>query len=266
MKSSIRTSLLTLVLLPALGAHDLYLLPSAFRVDKGASLGIAFHNGDSFPESEVAPLLARLRDAHVTGQAGTAPVTNLRIVGKETIGEARIPGSGNLLVSVSTVPNFLSLAPDKFLEYLKEESLTDVIAWREKHGETSKPSRERYTKFAKSLVQSGASDDFYRHSLDFPIEIIPFADPSTVHAGGTLPVQVMLRGKPAAGIPVESAWTSQGKSKTTLIGRTGADGRISVPIAQPGRFRLHSLHMERCAEPAVADWESLWASLTFEIR
>ena len=30
--------------------------------------------------------------------------------------------------------------------------------------------------------------------------------------------------------------------------------------------RLHAIAMERFADPKVADWESFWASLTFEIQ
>ncbi len=247
-------------------AHDLYLLPGLFRVPQGGELKVAFHNGDSFPESEVAPKVERLRDSQVSGRSGSAAMKNLRVSGNETFGDVTIAGTGNFLLSVRTVPNFIELAPDKFLAYLKEEGLSEVIEWRTQHAETGKPGRERYTKFAKSLIRSGSPDDYFQHALGFPIEIIPLRDPSTIHAGGSLPVQVMFLGKPAAGLQVESAWASGTRKKTIVVGRTGADGSITVPVPQTGKWRLHSLKMERCAEPAAADWESSWASLTFEIQ
>ncbi len=250
----------------ALHAHDLYLLPDSFHVKTGALLKVGFHNGDSFPESEVAPQLARLQDAQLIGQNGKSMVQNLRISSKETLGTVKIPGMGSFLLSVRTVPNLIELAPDKFLDYLKEEGLSDVIEWRAKHQETGKPGRERYTKYAKSLLQSGSSDAFYQHSLGFPIEIIPLADPYTLQAGGTLPVLVMSQGKPAAGLQLEAAWAFHEQHKTIVIGRTDADGNISVPIAKAGIWRFHTLRMERCMDTAVADWESSWASLTFEVR
>ena len=165
-----------------------------------------------------------------------------------------------------TVPNFIELAPDKFLDYLKEEGLSEVIAWRTQHGEAGKPGRERYSKFAKSLVLSGTADEHQPPALGFPIEIVPERNPYLLHAGEELPVRVLLRGKPAPHLQVEAAWADQGQSKTTVIGRTDSTGRIRVPLTSAGQWRLHSLHMERCAEPAVADWESLWASLTFAVR
>jgi hypothetical protein len=47
------------------------------------------------------------------------------------------------------------------------------------------------------------------------------------------------------------------------VGKTDATGRISIPVTS-GRWRLHTIHMERVSL-ADADWESLWATLTFEI-
>lgn len=256
-----------LLLTTPLGAHDLYILPDNFHIASKGKLAVRFHNGDSFPESEVAPTIVRLKDAQLRTGGKTVPIQNLRIEGKRVVGSVEVPpGAGSLLLSVHTAPNFIELAPEKALEYFKEEGLTDVIDWRAQHGESSKPSRERYSKFAKSLLVSGTADDTFRAALAFPIEIIPDVDPYTLHAGGELPVRVLFRGKPAAGLQMEAAWSGGGKAKTTVIGRTDAEGRIRVPVTAAGKWRLHSLMMERCSEPAVADWESYWAKLTFEIR
>jgi len=51
------------------------------------------------------------------------------------------------------------MRPASFTSYLKEESLTDVIAEREKLGETDKPGRERYSMYVKSIVLAGAPND-----------------------------------------------------------------------------------------------------------
>ena len=57
-----------------------------------------------------------------------------------------------------------------------------------------------------------------------------------------------------------------GTAKFEIVGRTDAKGRVRVPIKAIGAQKLHALVMERCVEPKVADWESFWASLTFEIQ
>jgi hypothetical protein len=260
------TPVLLSLLTSSLIAHDMYLLPAKFKAVKASKLSVAFHNGDSFPESEVAPKVVRLLDAKVTGQGGRAPVTGLKEVGKRTLGEVVIPAQGTLWLSVRTAPNFIELEPKKFEDYLKEEGLDEIIAWRKQHGETAKPGRERYSKYAKSLLQAGDPDQYFSHTLGLAIEIVPLADPSALKAGSVLPVRILLRGKPAAGLQLETAWADGPEHKTTAVGKTDVEGRIDVPILRQGLWRLHSLKMERCTEAKAADWESFWASLTFEVR
>ncbi len=249
-----------------LWAHDLYLLPNFFYTNKGSTLKVAFHNGDSFPSSEVAPNPAKLQEARLTGLGGSADVHDLQTMGTETVGTVTVPAAGSLLLSVRSVPNFIELPADQFQKYLQEEGLTEVLRWREAHGEQGKSGRERYSKFSKSILQSERSDEFYRHALNFTIEIIPLADPYSVKAGAALPVEVLFRGEPAADLQLEVAWAGPHESKITPVGRTTADGRIEVPVSKAGLYRLHALKMVRGADPSVADWESYWASLTFEVR
>ncbi len=250
-----------------LAAHDFYLLPNTFYWTPGATIQIAFNNGDSFPVSELAPSLARLQEARLLFAGGSTRVSGLQTEGKSVVGTVNTPNQqGNFLVTARTAPNLIELPADQFLEYLKEEGLTDVIQWRSQHGESKKAGRERYSKFAKSLLLCGSPSSFYNHIVGFPLEIIPAANPSALHAGDRLPVQVSIQGRPGADLQVEAAWTAGGSSKASMIGRTDAQGRIQIPLSAAGRWRLHTLHMERCPEPSVADWESSWASLTFEIR
>ena len=258
---------IVLLLAPfALYGHDLYLLPSTFFAHAGGVIQVSMHNGDAFPESEGAPVFERVRDAQLGGRGGKADIQKMRVEGKEGRGEVMVPGQGSLVLSLRTIPNFLSMKPDEFLAYLKEEGLDHVIAYRRDHGEVDKPSREMYAKFAKSLITAGAPDDFAAQPAGLTIEIVPEVNPASVHAGGMLPVKVLFEGKPAAGLQLESAWAGGGANKVEVIGRTDAEGRVKVPVAKNGIYRLHSLKMQRRADTKDADWDSFWASLTFEIR
>jgi hypothetical protein len=247
--------------------HDLYILPQTFRNKPGVRLGFAFNNGDSFPVSESAPVIARLQEAQLRSSRATIALQDLHVAGNSVVGSVNLPeAAGSMFLSVHTRANLIELQAGKFLEYLKEEGLDDVISWRENHGEASKPGRERYSKFAKALVVSEEPDDFYKTALGLAIEIIPEENPAGIHAGRALSIRVMLHGKPVGGLQVEASWSAGAESKIVIIGRTDHQGRIPVPISARGTWRLHTLAMERCAEPAIADWESSWASLTFEVR
>lgn len=129
--------------------------PTRFALRPRQHSASDFTTATLFPDSEVAPTIERLKDAQLRTRSRVVPVQGLRVVGKRAVGTVRpsVPEeSGNLILSVHTAPNFIELAPDKFLGYLEEEGLTKVIEWRAEHGEGKKPGRKRYSKFAKSLV------------------------------------------------------------------------------------------------------------------
>ena len=263
---SIPSILLTLIAAatPAL-AHDLYLMPEKFVTQAGTLLRLVFQNGDEFPVGVSAVKPERLRNTRLLSKAGSVDFENITEEAKRTVATVRVPGGGLAILTASTLPNFIELDPAKFKSYLTHENLNEVIAWREAHGESGKPGRERYSKYVKSLVLAAKPDAFYKERTGLTIEIVLEADPYSLSPGKTLPALVLFRGKPAVNIAVESAWLEGGKAKMETIGRTDKDGRIRIPVVAAGPHRLHAIVMERCSEPKVADWESFWASLTFEI-
>lgn len=247
-------------------ADDLYLMPDQFRPTPGKPLRVVLQNGDGFPEAGAATKADRLRDTRLLSKAGPVDFTAITVEAKRTTAQVQVPASGSAILTTRTIPRFIELDAAEFTAYLQEENLTNVIQWREKNGQQNKPGRERYSKYVKSLLAVGAADGFFQEKTGLTIEIIPEVDPYSLRPGQTLPVQVLLRGEPAADIAVESSWLEQGKAKSALAGRTDQQGRVRVPVNALGPHRLHAIVMERCAEPQVADWESFWATLTFAIE
>jgi uncharacterized GH25 family protein len=260
-----RRSLLCLFLTTTLWAHDLYVLPDSFSTKPHASLQVGFHNGDSFPTSEVSPLIDRFQRPELRAQSAVSPIRVIHVVGDKALGDVDVPGSGNLVLSVQTTPNLLELPAQEFTAYLKEEGLTHVIEWRVAHQEESKPSRERYSKYAKSLLIAGNPNDFAQQPIGQTFEIVPLANPYRMRQTDKLLVLVLFRGKPAADVQLEASWADGAKSKTSIVGRTDKKGHVEVELSNNGLWRLHSVLMERCSDKSAADWESYWASLTFRI-
>ncbi len=266
MDKSVRILALTLTALANASAHDLYIMPEHFVLAGPGPLTVALHNGDAFPESEAGAPLARLRDGILRSAQGTIPIDTWTADGKRTIAKVAVTHSGNLLIGVHTVPNFIEMKSGAAASYLREEGLNNALEWRDKHGETTKPSREQYTKYSKALLLSGAPNEIYKQPLGYLIEIVPEKNPYTLKPGDNLPVQVLYRGKPAPDLQLEAAWAGASGKTVQPVGRTDANGRISVPLKAAGKYRLHTIKMERCRNPQIADWESFWASLTFELR
>lgn len=254
------------LLLPPL-AHDLYLMPATFRPQPQQSFVIAFHNGDNFPLSQTTPRPERMLHPRLLNHNTSLALTNLRPDGPKLLADAQIPSPGTWLAALHSLPNLIELEPNAFRQYLEHEGLTHVLAFRATHQESSRPGRERYSKYVKSILQSGPRTGDFQLSTGAIIEIIPGAHPYALAPGGTLPIQVLFRGQPAAGLQIEAAWLEpHGPSGRRIIGRTDGSGKLNVPLPTAGVWKLHTVLMERCQDPALADWESFWASLTFEVQ
>ncbi|MDX2150613.1 MAG: DUF4198 domain-containing protein [Bryobacteraceae bacterium] len=256
-----------LVLMAApLLAHDLYLMPERFAVSPGERIVVGIHNGDSFPDSDSPPVLARVKDPMMWAGGNAYNMTNLRTEEKRGLVDVIVKQQGTPLLAVRTAANVLELDAQKFHEYLVEDGLEHILEWRKKNGEAAKPGKERYSKFAKSLLVSGRTDDTWKRRLGHAIEFVPEQNPYAAKAGGSVPFVLLVRGKPAGDIRIELARARDGAGEVTVLGRTDANGRMVVPLTTPGIYRLHAIHIERCTEPTVADWESFWATFTFEVR
>jgi uncharacterized GH25 family protein len=91
---------------------------------------------------------------------------------------------------------------------------------------------------------------------------VPEADPYALAAGGELPVRLLYQDKPLAGALVVAFSKERPEEKVTA--RSDAEGRVRLRLARPGIWLVKAVHMVEPSQEAGADWESLWASMTFE--
>jgi hypothetical protein len=251
-------------------AHSLYLLPAKFQVPTGEMLIFSVHNGDSFPASEEAADSHRFEQSRLVCAHQAATIEDYRTLGKAVHSGVKIDQPGSCWLAVATSARTLTMEGAKFEAYLADEGLTNIVEARHAAGLTG-PGRERYRKFAKSYVVAGegpAAEFDYTKPLGLAIEFVPQSDPGALHAGDMLRVQLLRDGKPLANTQVESAWAGLAKAdqRTVVVGRTDAEGRITVPVERAGKWRLHAVTMEPAVGLADADWSSYWASMTFAVR
>jgi uncharacterized GH25 family protein len=265
MKNVIAASMCLASLTPLL-AHDLYILPQSFRVAPGRSIAIELHNGDSFPESEGPPPTARLQNTRLLFQGGVADLTALHEEHKALVGTVPIPenGRGSIIVTATLSANSREYDVKKFIAYLEDEGLTAISGYHPSPGESTERIRELYSKYAKALLVAGAPSGFCTHPLGLTIEIVPAVDPATLRPGDKMPVQVLFQGKPMNGLTIETAWTTGGPAMGAVVGQTDADGNLSIPL-QSGRCRITTGYTRRYKDQKVSDWETFFATLTFEV-
>lgn len=242
-------------------AHDFWIEPSTFRPAVGASVGIALRVGEGFRGDPVPRTPARIERFVLASASRETPIEG--VAGHDPAGVARVSEPGVQVVGYRSNASRVDLEAAKFEQYLKEEGLDAIVAERARRGDSGKPSREIYSRCAKSLLAAGAgSKTGHDRELGFTLELVPEKNPYAYTSGGPFPVRLRYRGKPLAGTLVVAL--AREAPEKRLSARTDAQGRVSLALA-PGAWLVKAVHMVPAREDSGADWESLWASLTFEV-
>lgn len=242
-------------------AHDFWLEPSTYRGEPGRPLTLSFREGHG--EGEPLPRNARrLVRFTLHGPGGSADVPG--VDGVHPAGLLPSLEEGLYVAGYLNTPAPHHLPAGRFEAYLRAEGLERIAALRARRDESEAPGRERFYRCAKTLfaVGRGGGESFTRR-LGLPLELVPEADPYRLAPGGTLPVRLWFRGEPLAGARVV-ARPRDGAGEPASA-RTDARGRAVFPLAQAGRWVVKAVHMAEAPPEAEVDWESWWASLTFQV-
>ncbi|HKV06734.1 MAG TPA: DUF4198 domain-containing protein, partial [Thermoanaerobaculia bacterium] len=185
----------------------------------------------------------------------------------EPAGFASFPAPGLQVLVYDSAREPIELDGPKFEEYLREEGLQNVIALRAQRGQSAAPGREVFSRCAKALVAVGGKETGERGYDDrvagLPLELVPEKNPYALAGGGEIPVRLLYQGK-----PLESALVialQKGRADQAVSARTDRKGRVALRLDKPGVWLVKAVHMVSAPKEAGADWESFWASLTFEI-
>jgi uncharacterized GH25 family protein len=240
-----------------LHAHDFWIEPSTFRPAVGQNVSVSLVVGENFLGDSL-PRSAALFDTFTVRD--TAGERN--VLGRERqspAGILRIDNPGLSIIGYRSKGNPLELAAPKFEQFLKEEGLERISKLRASRGESQKPDREKFYRFAKSFVASGGKAAGFDRPLGYRFEIVPETNPMV---GAPLRIRVLLDGKPRAGALVTAIHRDDPAARRSA--RTDAAGRVTLALPKGGVWLVKSVEMTPAPAGSGLDWEGLWASLTFE--
>ncbi len=246
----------------SLSAHDFWIRPSSHRAEPGEVVKVHLKVGERMKGESLRRNPERMEALVAAGPGGEAPVPGVE--GMDPAGFFKAGPPGTYVLAYRGRPSRVELEPSKFEAYLREEGLESVSERRAAWGDSGKPGRERFIRCAKALVRVGAAPGGYDRRLGLRLELVPEADPLVLAPGASLPVQVLYEGRPLAHTLVVAR--SEARPLEPVKARTDAEGRASLPLDASGRWMVKTVHMEPLEGAADADWESLWASLSFDLR
>jgi uncharacterized GH25 family protein len=249
-------------------AHEFWLMPERFRLKIGEITNVKLLVGEHFKGEDWQKKSERTQEVlQFFGKqkqdltaAATASGTNDLAV---TFAQA-----GTHLITMRSKNSFIELEAEKFNEYLKEDGIDNILKLREQKGELGKKAREFYQRNVKTLVQVGdETDETYQKEAGMPLEIIPLQNPYRLKPGDKFSVKIMFEGKPLANHAVRT-WhkTTAAESPTTEgVIRTDGKGTATFVLNAKGNWMVSLVRMVPYSDLSQADYQSFWASLTFEI-
>lgn len=246
-------AVLLLLALPA-AAHDLYMVVDGNKV--------CARVGEHFPDSMSTmpanrPGSWQARGAAVTKLTGTAEEAKKQLC-------APLP-AGSKVVEMTVNPLFIRLQAKDFNGYIEGEGFKSVIAARKAKGATESEGRELYSRYTK-LILPGAGAEATK-ALGHVAEIVPEKSPDQLKAGESLPVRVVFRGKPLAGVRVSAVYAGAKLEGHTypVNAQTDAKGRALLKLDRPGLWYARLIHMVPAENDPDIDWRSFFVTLTFEV-
>jgi len=263
MRRSILVLLTVLAASASLSAHDFWIEPTGFMADLGRVVGVKLRVGQDFHGDPVPRSDELIGDFVVVDASGRRQVIGRD--GSDPAGLLRVTSPGLMVIGYRSRPSPVTLPADKFTAYLTEEGLETVIDARARGQASQRDGREIFSRAAKSLVRSGAmAADSGDRALGFPIELVAERNPYQMRAGESLPVRLTYRNAPLAGALVMAFNQRHPYLKKRV--RSDQNGRATFTIDEPGPWLVKAVHMVPAPAGSNADWESFWASLTFEMQ
>ena len=249
-------------------AHDLFFKPERFHLAEHSNVVLSVLNG-TFSKSENSIARARVRDISIVGPGGRyrADTTAWSAAGDTSRLRIRTGVAGTYVVGASTRPSTIALAAKDFNQYLADDGIPDVLEARRKAGALKDSAKERYHKHIKTLLQVGATrSDTYGIILGYPAELVPLQNPYALRPDSTLSLRCLVDGKPARNQFVQVGGRTPTGDRIAMRGlRADSAGIVRVRLSSAGAWYVKFIHMSRVSADTV-DYESKWASLTFEIR
>jgi uncharacterized GH25 family protein len=244
-------------------AHDFWIEPSTFRPAVGQLVSTSLRVGQEFVGDPIPRSTELIESFVVREGAAEKPVVGFE--NRDPAGYVRVEQPGLTIIGYRSKPYPLELDAAKFEDFLKKEGLDAISAMRAQRHETAKPDHELFYRFAKSILNTAPATGNQQPATSFSkpfgyrFEIIPETNPC---AATPLRVRLMYEGKPLAGALVTAMHRDDATARLRV--RSDKNGRVTLNLPKNGVWLVKSVQMVPAPAGTNADWESLWASLTFE--
>jgi uncharacterized GH25 family protein len=243
----------------ALHAHDFWIEPSTFHPAAGQTVSLALRVGQDYTGDAVPRMSDSIERFDVRQGKTTDEIPGVER--QDPAGFFTATGTTTAVVSYASRPSHVELEPAKFEAYLHQYGLDAIIDARTRRGERKKPGLEIFSRCAKSLLTGSHPSLAAAQPVGLRYEIVPASDPTA--GGPRFRGRVLFERTAAAGALVTAIFHDDPSLR--VAARSDRAGAFELRLPRPGVWLVRSVRMIEAPRDSGADWESLWASLTFEL-
>jgi uncharacterized GH25 family protein len=256
--------LFVLTISTVLTAHEFWIEPQKFNLKRGETLKLNLKVGENFQGDNWNGTRASVNSLRLFYNEIEDDLSQL--IPDDVAGDSlslQFFDEGTGLISYQSTNKRIELEPDKFLEYLKEDGLTNAIEYREAHGENDSTGKEYYQRCVKTIFQVGVKhDDSYKTNCELPLEFIPLQHPYQIKKGQQLKFKLLLFKEPLKSALVKVWHKAKGKVNKDEF-TTDEEGNIKFTPTLSGRYMVSAVTMQRIDTSSSTNWQSYWATLTW---
>ncbi len=245
-------------------AHEFWLMPNHFFVDVKQFIKISFNVGEEYKGENWKGNRTRIQTLthYLPSQKSIDVQKQLSLQSGDSL-QLFVKDSGTHMVTYNSKNSFIQLTPKKFEDYLKEDGLSNTLAFREANNQQNIDGKEYYQRSVKTIFQCGTTLTFNGlQQTNLPLDIVPLSH-VYVSKKETKDIEFVIyfNKKPLQNQLVK-VWH---RTKTTSLKEILTDnlGKIKATISNNGKWMISTVYMEQNKKDTIAQWQSYWGSLTF---
>jgi uncharacterized GH25 family protein len=246
-------------------AHEFWLMPQQFYVKLFSKVVVSFNVGENYIGENWSGNNEKINLLQHHTPSAIKNIDSLLSNKKGDSIAVTIAEQGTHMILFNGKNSFISLAPEKFEAYLKEDGLFNSLTYRKQNKQTNKNGTEYYQRSVKTLIQCGKIySNHITQTTQLPLDIVPATNPYSIgKAQQNLAFTIYFKQQPLANQMVKYWHKVNGKKLVQVNYTTNAKGQIFVPISPQGKYMISSVYMQLNKADTVAQWQSYWGSLTF---
>ena len=252
-------------------AHEFWISPDDYVVEADGIVTAALRNGEDFAGSSLSYIPNRAARFDMVVDGATAPVP-ARLGDNPAFSVEGLP-EGLMVIVHETTDSTITYRPkggrtgwERFVAFTEHKAMDGAPEDHVARGLPQEGVTERYRRFAKALVAVGGGA-----GADAPVglrtEIVAEANPYTDDLSDGLPVTVLFEGEPRANAQVELFERAADGTVAVTTHVTDDAGRAALPVRAGHEYLADAVTLLPL-DPETnegAQWQTLWAALTFAV-